>query len=199
MVTLHRILRALNIASGVIALAALVAGYQYVWRPLPQTSGSAKAPVSATVVIERDARGIPHIRAGSVEDALFAEGFVTAQDRMWQMDMSRRLAGGELSEVVGPAALALDTRARRMRMRRIAEAQVRELLPEERAHLAAYARGINQYLWEKSGELPLEFRLMGYEPRPWTVADSLLIALSMNRTLSESWNEDLEKWRRRSE
>ena len=92
MVKLHRVLRALNIATGLIALAALGAGYWYVWRPLPETSGTEKAPVASAVVIERDAQGIPHIRAGSMEDALFAEGFVTAQDRMWQMDMSRRLA-----------------------------------------------------------------------------------------------------------
>ena len=195
MVTLHRILRALNIATGVIALGALGAGYWYVWRPLPQASGAVIAPVAATVVIERDARGIPHIRAGSVEDALFAEGFVMAQDRMWQMDMSRRLASGELSEVVGPAALALDTRSRRSRMRRIAEAQVSELPADERAQLAAFARGVNHYMWEKTGALPLEFKLMGYEPRPWTIADSLAIALSMNRTLTESWEKDLEKWR----
>jgi penicillin G amidase len=199
MVTLQRILRALNIATGVIVLAALGAGYWYLWRPLPKDSGVEKAPVTTPIVIERDARGLPHIRAGSVEDALFAEGFATAQDRMWQMDMSRRLASGELSEVVGPAALALDTRARRMGMRRIAEAQVRELPTEELAHLAAYARGVNYYLWENAGALPIEFTLMGYEPRSWTIADSLVIILSMNRTLTESWETDIEKWRLQQE
>jgi len=199
MVLLHRILRALNIASAVLVLAALIAGYWYLWRPLPRTTGAVKAPVNAAVTIERDARGIPHIQAGSIEDALFAEGFVTAQDRMWQMDMARRLAGGELSEVAGPAALALDTRSRRLRMRRIAEAQARELAPAERAQLAAYARGVNYYLWENSGALPVEFRMMQYEPRPWTIADCLLIGLSMNRTLSESWSEELEKWRMQQE
>ena len=69
---------------------------------------------------------------------------------------------------------------------------------DERAQLAAYARGVNYYLWE-TGALPLEFKLLGYEPRPWTVADSLLIALSMNRTLTESWEGDLEKWRLQQE
>lgn len=199
MVKLQRVLRALNIATALIVVAALVAGYWYLWRPLPKEAGVEKAPVTAPIVVQRDERGLPHIRAGSVEDALFAEGFVAAQDRMWQMDMSRRLASGELSEVVGPAALALDTRARRMRMRRIAEAQVRELPPEEFAHLAAYARGVNHYLWENAGALPIEFKLMGYEPRSWTIADSLVIALSMNRTLTESWETDIEKWRLQQE
>src|SRR6266568_2724148 len=110
MVTLQRVLRALNIAIGAIAAVALISGYWYLWRPLPKESGVLKAPVAAPVVVERDGRGIPHIRASSVEDALFAEGFAAAQDRMWQMDMSRRFASGELSEVAGPAALALDTR-----------------------------------------------------------------------------------------
>jgi len=142
---------------------------------------------------------MPHVRAGSVEDALFAEGFVTAQDRMWQMDMSRRLAAGELSEVVGPATLELDTRARRLRIRRLAEAQVRELPAEELAQLAAYARGVNYYLWENAGALQIEFKLMSYEPRSWTIADSLVIALAMNRTLTESWETDIEKWRLQQE
>jgi penicillin G amidase len=195
MVTLQRILRALNIAMGVVVLVALAAGYWHLWRPLPKVSGVEQAPVAASVVIERDARGLPHVRASSVADALFAEGYATAQDRMWQMDMSRRLASGELSEVAGPVALALDTRARRTRMRRIAEAQVRELPPEELANLAAYARGVNYYLWENADALPVEFKLMGYEPRSWSVADSLVIALAMNRTLTESWETDIEKWR----
>ena len=199
MVTLQRILRALNIATAVIVVAALVAGYWYLWRPLPKDSGTAQAPVTSTIVVERDARGMPHVRAGSVEDALFAEGFVTAQDRMWQMDMSRRLAAGELSEVVGPATLELDTRARRLRIRRLAEAQVRELPAEELAQLAAYARGVNYYLWENAGALQIEFKLMSYEPRSWTIADSLVIALAMNRTLTESWETDIEKWRLQQE
>ncbi len=199
MVTLQRVLRALNIATGVIVLAALVAGYRYLWRPLPKESGVEKAPVTSTLVVERDARGIPHVRAGSLEDALFAEGFVTAQDRMWQMDMSRRLAAGELSEVVGPVTLAIDTRARRLGMRRIAEAQVKELPPEEIAQLAAYARGVNYYLQENADALPIEFKLMNYEPRSWTIADSLVIALSMNRTLTESWETDIGKWRLQQE
>ena len=199
MLTLQRVLRALNIATGVIVLAALVAGYRYLWRPLPKESGVEKAPVTSTLVVERDARGIPHVRAGSLEDALFAEGFVTAQDRMWQMDMSRRLAAGELSEVVGPVTLAIDTRARRLGMRRIAEAQVKELPPEEIAQLAAYARGVNYYLQENADALPIEFKLMNYEPRSWTIADSLVIALSMNRTLTESWETDIGKWRLQQE
>ena len=76
-------------------------------------------------------------------------------------------------------------------MRRIAEAQVQELPPEELAHLAAYARGVNYYIWERASALPVEFVLMGYEPRPWTIADSLVIALSMDRTLTESWETDI--------
>jgi len=193
MVTLQKVLRALNLATGAIVLAALAAGYWYLWRPLPKDSGVEKAPVTTPIVIERDARGMPHIRAGSVEDALFAEGFVTAQDRMWQMDMSRRLASGELSEVVGPVGLALDTRARRMRMRRIAERAYVDLPVADRSAMAAYARGVNAFVDGHLANLPLEFRLLGYQPRPWSVVDSLMICLQMFRTLSTSWRDDLLK------
>ncbi len=199
MVTLHRVLRTLNILVAAIILAAVGAGYWYAWRPLPETSGRLTAPVGRAASIARDERGRPHIAAENELDALFAQGFATAQDRMWQMDMSRRLASGELSEVAGAATVALDMRARRMRMRRIAEAQAREISDEERAQIAAYARGVNYYLETHAGALPLEFHLMNYQPRPWSVADSLVIMLSMNRTLSESWEQDLEKWRMEQE
>lgn len=195
MVTLQRVLRTLNVMAAGAALVVAWAGYTYLWRPLPETRGRLAAPVRFPVTIVRDELGRPHIQAQNETDALFAQGFATAQDRMWQMDMSRRLAKGELSEVAGPATLMLDTQARRLRMRRIAEAQARELGADERAQLAAYARGVNYYLETQAGALPVEFRVMGYEPRPWTITDSMAIMLSMNRTLSESWETDLQKAR----
>jgi penicillin amidase len=199
MVTLHRVLRTLNILAAGLFIAAVWAGYRYLWRPLPETKGWLRAPVGGVVSIARDELGRPHIEARNELDALFAQGFATAQDRMWQMDMARRMAGGELSEVAGPAAVALDLRARRVRMRRIAETQAREINDAERAGLAAYARGVNYYLETHAGALPVEFHLMHYVPRPWGVADSLLILLAMNRTLTESWESDLEKWRMEQE
>jgi penicillin amidase len=109
--------------------------------------------------VTRDALGVPHISAASWEDAIFLQGYVTAQDRMWQMDALRRLAAGELAEVVGPSALNQDQDSRRLRLSRIAEAQAKTLTPETKVIFAAYARGVNYYLETNRGRLPLEFTL----------------------------------------
>ena len=172
MVTLHRVLRTLNILVAAIILAAVGAGYWYAWRPLPETTGRLTAPVGRAVSIARDERGRPHIAAENELDALFAQGFATAQDRMWQMDMSRRLGSGELSEVAGAATVALDMRARRMRMRRIAEVQAREISDEERAQIAAYARGVNYYLETHAGALPLDARAVAITANAGTQRDT---------------------------
>src|ERR1700688_2669008 len=119
------LLRAINLSIAVLVVALLAALYWYAWRPLPKTSGQIEAPISAKASISRDARGVPHISAASLEDAIFLQGYVTAQDRMWQMDGLRRLAAGELAEVVGPSALNQDRESHSLRLSRIAEAQAK--------------------------------------------------------------------------
>lgn len=171
----------------------LVLVYWYVYRPLPQTSGVASAPVTARVRIERDAHGVPHITAGSVEDALFAQGYAMAQDRLWQMDGARRVAFGTLSEVAGSAALESDLETRRLRVWRVAEDAAQRMPQNERAALAAFARGVNHYIETNRGKLPIEFTLMGYDPQPWRVADSIGIYLQMYRTLTGSWKREVQK------
>lgn len=143
--------------------------------------------------MSRDALGVPHISAASWEDAIFLQGYVTAQDRMWQMDGLRRLAAGELAEVVGPSALNQDRESRRLRLSRIAEAQAKNLTPETKAIFAAYARGVNYYLETHRGRLPLEFTLLNYSPRPWRIEDTLLAALQMYRMLTTSWSDEIRK------
>ncbi|MBI5086418.1 MAG: penicillin acylase family protein [Acidobacteria bacterium] len=180
-----------------LALVAAVAGLVgwYVWLPGAKTSGTLQAPVSKQVQINRDGLGTPHIEAGSIEDALFAQGYATAQDRMWQMDSLRRLAAGELSEVAGKAALELDFRSRKLRIRRIAEFWRGRMPARDKALVAAYARGVNHYIETNKGKWGPEFAVMGYEPRPWGVTDSLMCALQMHRTLSGHWEQDLMKGR----
>ena len=95
------LLRAVNLSIAVLLLALLGAVYWYVWRPLPETSGNITAPIHGPATIARDSLGVPHIKASSWEDAVFLQGFAMAQDRMWQMDATRRLAGGDLAEVAG--------------------------------------------------------------------------------------------------
>jgi len=96
-VSLDRLLKYINLLIAAVAVTALAAVYWFAWRPLPKTGGELKAPVSAPVTVMRDSLGMPHIRAAGIEDALFAQGFVTAQDRLWQMDALRRREDGELS------------------------------------------------------------------------------------------------------
>ncbi len=189
----RRVLTYLNVAAGAALALVLFLGYWWAWRPLPKTSGSVPAPVRQPVTISRDALGVPHIEAASLEDALFAQGFATAQERLWQMDAMRRAASGELAEVVGAAALASDQEARRMRLRRIAEEHARAVNGEDRAALAAYARGVNHFIETHRGRLPLEFTVLRYHPRPWTIADSIVISLQMFRTLTRSWRTELRK------
>ena len=112
---------------------------------------------------------------------------------MWQMDALRRLAAGELAEVVGPAALEQDRESRRLRLSRIAETQVKNLTPETKTIFAAYARGVNYYLETHRSQLPLEFTLLNYSPRPWRMEDTLLAALQMFRMLTTSWPDEIRK------
>jgi len=190
---LGRIVKFINLSIAVLLLVGLFAAYWFAYRPLPQTSGQIAAPISAKATVERDALGVPHIAAANWEDAIFLQGYVTAQDRLWQMDALRRLAAGELSEIIGPSALELDREARRLRMRRMAHEYYQNLTAGDRAVLAAYARGVNYFIETHRDRLPLEFSLLRYDPRPWSIEDSLLCGLQMYRNLTTTWREELQK------
>lgn len=165
------------------------------WRTLPTVNGSVEAPIAAAGKIVRDSLGTPHIIAASLDDALFLQGYVTAQDRLWQMDAIRRSTAGELAEIAGKAALPLDIRARRIGFARTARVQEARLSPEDRALFAAYARGVNYFIDTHRDKLPPEFAILRYEPRPWTIADSLLVGLRMATDLTTTWEMDLDKER----
>ncbi len=118
-----------------------------VYRPLPQLDG--KVPVvglQSDVTVGRDKWGVPHIRAGSVEDMAEAEGYVMAQDRLWQMDLLRRVARGQLSEILGPVTVNVDKEFRVLNFGRAAQRDYEQMDPEERKILDAYARGVNQFI-----------------------------------------------------
>lgn len=189
----NRILKYINLSIAVLLVAGLVAVYWIAYRPLPQVSGSINAPIAQRATITRDALGVPHINAGNWEDAVFLQGFTTAQDRLWQMDTLRRLAAGELSEIIGTATLELDRDSRRLRMRRMAEEHYRTLPASDRAVFAAYARGVNYFIETHRDTLPLEFTMLRYRPRPWSAVDSLLAGLQMYRNLTTTWKDDIQK------
>lgn len=172
------------------ALAVLLGGSLLVtWaaarHSLPQLDGRLTvAGLHAPVTVTRDSLGVPHLRAATVEDLFFAQGFITAQDRLWQMDMTRRFAAGELAEVLGAEYLPHDRRQRTLLLRQAAEQAAAQLTARDRAHFEAYARGVNALM--ASQPLPLEFRALRYHPRPWTITDSFLVATSMVQMLSMS-------------
>jgi len=189
----RRILFAVNVLIALVAIAAAAAFYWVFIRALPQTSGTVETFVAQRVQVDRDGLGVPHIKAGSIEDALFVEGYTVAEDRLWQMDILRRVAAGELSEVLGPVTLEADREARRMRIRRVAEQTYALLSAEEKKPFAAYARGVNAYIESHRGRYGFEFTALQYDPRPWTTVDSLLVGLQMFRTLTNGWRTKLVK------
>jgi len=189
----RRILFAVNLAIGLLAIVAAGFYYWIFYRALPETSGSVDTLVTQKVIVDRDSLGVPHIKAQTLEDVYFVEGYVAAGDRLWQMDTLRRVAAGELSEILGPATVELDRDARRLRLRRIAEQQYAMLAPDEKKTMAAYARGVNAYIESHRGHYGFEFNLLSYDPRPWTVTDTLLVGLQMFRTLASDWKTKLIK------
>lgn len=188
---LNRVLKYINylIAAGVLVVLAAI--YWYGYRVLPQTSGAAAAPVSAAVTIRRDSQGVPHIEGRTLDDVFFAQGYVVAQDRLFQMELGRRLAAGELAEVIGARALEPDIESRRLRLRRLAVMHAAALPAADRAPLAAYARGVNHFIETNRAKLPLEFRLLKMDPAPWTVTDSMLIGLQMYRSMTASYQDEI--------
>jgi penicillin amidase len=184
------------VVNALIALAVIAVGiacYWFLYRALPDSSGTIAAAVSQPVQMTRDSLGVPHIKAATQLDALFAQGYATAEDRMWHMDMLRRYAAGETAEVIGPAGLETDRESRRMRMRRTAELIATVLPADEKAEFAAYARGVNAYIESHRGRYGLEFTVLQYDPRPWSVVDSILVGLQMFRSFSNDWRTILLK------
>jgi penicillin G amidase len=186
------ILRLLLWIAGIVVVIVAAAIWWYVYRPLPQLDGSIGLPgLHAEVSVQRDNWGVPHIRAASLEDLAEAQGYVMAQDRLWQMDLLRRAARGQLSEVLGPATLKIDKDFRLLNFGRAADRDMGMTDPEVRRVLQAYARGINEYVQQHLTRLPIEFTLLNYKPQPWQPTDSLVIAGYMYRTLTDTREEEM--------
>jgi penicillin amidase len=173
----------------VLVVLAGAAGWAYVEMrgSLAQLDGEAAMPgATGEIVIERDALGIPTISASSRADVARGLGFVHAQDRFFQMDLARRRAAGELSELFGSAALKIDTRTRMLRLRARARQVVELAPPEELALLRAYVEGVNAGLTALAVKPPEYSLALRMEPRLWTVEDSVLVVASMFLTLQDS-------------
>lgn len=176
----------------VVCLTLTFLSYRLLSESLPQTSGEIGLSVlEQPVKVYRDAFGVPHIFALRKTDLYRAQGFVTAQDRLWQMDLVRRAASGTLSEVFGRATLKDDEFFRLIGVRRVAEAIVQQLSQESKEALQTYAEGVNAYISSHKGKLPVEFALLQYEPEPWTPVDSIALMRLLAWKLSVSWRVDL--------
>ncbi|WP_027481080.1 penicillin acylase family protein [Deinococcus pimensis] len=174
----------------IVLLAAVALVYVFVTtRPRLQGETTLRG-LRGDVTVSRDRWGVPHIRARESDaDAVFALGYVHAQDRLWQMEFQRRIGAGRLSEVLGPAALDQDRFLRTWGFYRAARSALPALNARSRELLAAYAAGVNAAMRE--GRLPLEFRVLRYTPEPWTETDTLVWAKMMAFDLGGNWQEEL--------
>jgi len=192
-------------ALGVLFLLLVVAGvagffYGRHWmrralvESLPVVDGQVSVKgLAAPVTVARDAQGVPHIAAASMEDLVFAQGYITAGDRLWQMDALRRHAAGELAAVLGKSLLEHDRMQRTLQLRAAADRAIAVLPPDQMHWLEAYARGVNASIAEQRAHLPLEFRLLAYQPEPWTPRDSVLVGLAMFQDLTTTFPEKLNR------
>src|SRR5437764_1832469 len=166
-------------------LGALAWFYSVAHSALPQLGGTIKVPgLSAPVRVIRDNHGAPTIEAANLSDLYFAQGYVIAQDRLWQMDAMRRFAAGELAEVLGIALIEHDRQQRILGLRVAARRALEAISPEERSYFEAYARGVTAYIESHRDRLPLEFRILRYSPHPWTAVDCMLISAQMIKALN---------------
>jgi penicillin amidase len=180
-------------AAGLAALAASAAAllwWRLLRRPLPRVTGTLRVRgIAAAVEIRRDRWGVPHVRAESIEDAWFAQGFCHGQDRLWQLDLYRRLSCGRLAEVAGPDGLALDRFVRTLGLRRIALTEEAALDGELRRALEAYSVGVNAAA--DAAPAPLELQLLRLDFEPWRPADTLTLTKLLALGLSTNWEREL--------
>lgn len=182
---LRRLLLRLFIALLIILAGVGAYAFYLAHSALPQLDGRIQVKgLSAPALVTRDRHGVPTIDAGSLEDLFFAQGYVTAQDRLWQMDMMRRFGSGELSEIIGPGTVEVDREQRILGLRDAARKSIAMASPRDHTFFEAYARGVNAYISQARQHLPVEFRILRYTPKPWTPEDSVVIANQMVKDLN---------------
>ncbi len=187
-----RLLRRLLGGLAALFALALAAGAFLVLGSLPKLEGSVELPgLDGEIEILRDRWGVPRIRAASPEAAYLGLGFVHAQDRLWQMEMHRRVAQGRLAEIAGAAALPVDRLMRTLGLYRHAQAAIAHLPPDARRQLEAYAAGVNGFMATRRWPLPPEFQLLWHAPEPWRIEDSLVFTRLMALDLGGNWREEL--------
>ncbi len=165
-------------AVALLLIASVVlTGLILVYRPLPTIDGEFRLlGIDQRAEVLRDSYGVPHIYAQTAHDLFYLQGYVTAQDRLFQMDLYRRAGAGRLAEVLGEPALDSDKQFRTFGLARVAARELLLLRDETRDNLSAYAEGVNKFLEGHGDSLPLEFVVLGYRPERWSTLDSLVVA-----------------------
>ncbi len=179
----------------IISASLLLLASNFVFQTPSAQQPTNKIPIRglhSEVTVRRDERGIPYIEARNDDDLYFAQGYITASDRMFQMDILRRNVRGELAEILGASALAEDKRHRTLGMAKVVDEAAQHLPPNLNQAMNAYAQGVNAYIDSRNDQnLPPEFRILQYKPRHWTPADSLAVGKLLAEYLSNSWQLDI--------
>jgi penicillin amidase len=181
----------IGVAATVLILLTVGAGVAYylVTRSFPVNSGNVKVRgLQSGVQVFRDTYGVPHIYAASDHDGYFAVGYAHAQERLWQMDLVRRAGMGRLSEILGSSALPADKMFRTLGLWRLAKTNAGLLDPQVRSAVQAYADGVNAFIESHRGKYPIEFDMLGFEPEPWTIEQSIVIVRLM------AWELNFSRW-----
>ncbi|MBE2240070.1 MAG: penicillin acylase family protein, partial [Caldilineaceae bacterium] len=188
---MRKFLLGLLIVMLILLVLAPLGGYFWLRTSLPLTNGTVRvAGTTGAIEIVRDEAGVPHIYATTDHDAYYGLGYVHAQDRLWQMEMNRRIGAGRLSELLGEATLSIDKFQRTLGYYRAALRDLEIIEPRSRQALEAYAAGVNQWLSE-GHTLPPEFILLGATPEPWQPADSLVWQKMMSWDLGGNYDLEL--------
>src|SRR5687768_11727055 len=192
---LKRLLKTLLILTLILLIPALaVGGYWWARQSLPLLDGQIAAPgLGAPVEVLVDQYGVPSVYARDAEDAFYSAGVLHARDRLWQMELYRRVTMGRLSEVLGDDTIDIDKRFLTLGLRDAAKAEWDRASTQVRTALERYAEGVNAYMASLPGrrERPLEFQILGFMPAAWQPVDSLAVGRLLAWRLAENHQSEL--------
>src|SRR5437870_7918081 len=187
--------RRAGIVFGALALllvaSIVLTGLILVYRPLATIDGEFRLlGLDARAEVLRDSYGVPHIYAQTAHDLFYLQGYVTAQDRLFQMDLYRRAGAGRLAEVLGEPALDSDKQFRTFGLARVAARELPLLRDDTQKNLSAYADGVNKLLEGHGESLPIEFIILGYRPYLWTAVDSIVVTKLQVYDAANNYTQD---------
>ena len=189
---MKKFLKWISISLILLVIAGFAWGYWFTHKSIIPLQGTYQASaLQKEVTIYRDEWGIPHIYANTLEDVFFAQGYAQAQDRLFEMDLSRRAVRGELSEILGKDLLDTDKFFLTVGFYRTAEKGEKIMTEDGLKYLQSFAEGVNAFINDNKDNLPLEFSLLNYQPDPWVVSDSLAIGKYMSWVLGGNMQNEL--------